>query len=401
MFEAASSGLLSLFAFVAVISFVVVIHELGHFWAGRRFGVHAEVFSVGFGPVLAGWTDAKGTHWRICALPLGGYVRFKGDENAASAPDAETLERLRGEHETPHDVFHFKPVWQRAIIVAAGPIANFLLAIALFGALGAVRGEVRLEPLVGEVVAGSPAEAAGFQPGDRVVSVNGDDISSFLEITQAVFMRAGEPLDFVVDRGGEQVLIEATPERRVMDDQLGGERARGFLGISSSREAEVTLHRYSLLEAPLYGLDRTVETVEQIFGYIARLVTGRASPEYLNGPIGIATTAGQIANIAVSESPSGMVQGEAPTTLDRAARLFLGLLTLSALLSVALGLMNLLPIPVLDGGHLVYYAYEAVAKHPPSPAVQLTGFRLGLALILGMMLVATWNDISYLRDLFS
>lgn len=401
MFETISSGLLSLFAFVAVISFVVVIHELGHFWAGRRFGVHAEVFSVGFGPLIAGWTDRQGTHWRICALPLGGYVKFKGDDNAASAPDAATLARLREEHDAPHDVFHFKPVWQRAIIVAAGPIANFVLAIALFAALGTLRGEVRIEPLVGEVVSGSPAEAAGFQPGDRIISVEGREISSFLDITQAVFMRAGEPLDFVVERDGARVAIEATPERRVMDDQLGGERARGFLGISSSGEAEIRVERYSLLEAPGYGIARTAETVEQIFGYIGRLVTGRASPEYLNGPIGIATTAGQLANIAVDTPSAQAASGEAPSMLDRGGRLLLALLSLSALLSVALGLMNLLPIPVLDGGHLVYYAYEAVAKHPPSPAVQATGFRLGLALILGMMLVATWNDISYLRDLFS
>ncbi|TGY87412.1 RIP metalloprotease RseP [Marinicauda algicola] len=398
MFETASAGLLSLFAFLAVISIVVVIHELGHFQVGRWCGVHAEVFSVGFGPTLVSWHDGKGTQWRIAALPLGGYVRFRGDENAASAPDRKELARLREAHADPGTVFHFKPVWQRVLIVAAGPVANFILAVVIFAALGMIRGEARIEPLVGEVTAGSPAESAGLESGDLILAIDGSPVSGFSDISRTVFMRAGQQIDIAVERDGERITIQATPERRVMDDYLGGERARGFLGIGVSRDAEITHERYSVLEAPAYGVQRTAEAVGMIFDYIARLVTGRASTEYLNGPIGIATTAGQIANIAVSDAAGGTSEtGPA----DRLVRLVLGLLSLSALLSVALGLMNLLPIPVLDGGHLVYYAYEAVAGHPPGPAVQTTGFRLGLALILGMMLVATWNDISYLRDLFS
>ncbi|GGE35945.1 metalloprotease [Marinicauda pacifica] len=401
MFETLSSGLLSLIAFVAVISFVVVIHELGHFWVGRRFGVHAEVFSIGFGPTLVSWTDKKGTDWRIAALPLGGYVRFLGDENAASASDAETLDRLRSDHECADQVFHFKPVWQRALIVAAGPIANFLLAILVFAALGMMRGEVRMEPLVGTVLEESPAAEAGFEPGDLIVSIEGRRVEGFFDVTQAVFMRAGEPLEIVIERDGERRTLIATPERRVLDDPLGGQRARGVLGVSLSPEAQVTTQRYSVLEAPIYGVRQTAETVGQILDYMGRLITGRASTEYLNGPIGIATTAGQIANMAVDANGTAQVEGAGPSGADRLVRLAGGLLGLSALLSVALGLMNLLPIPVLDGGHLLYYAYEAVAKRPPSQAIQMTGFRLGLALLLGMMLVATWNDISYLRDLFS
>lgn len=398
MFETASAGLLSLFAFLAVISFVVVIHEFGHFWVGRRFGVHAEIFSVGFGPTLVSWHDRKGTQWRIAALPLGGYVRFRGDENAASAPDAAELERLRESHVSPETVFHFKPVWQRALIVVAGPVANFILAIAVFAAFGMIRGETRVEPLVGYVEEGSPAAMAGFEAGDLIVAIDGQEVAGFTDITQAVFMRAGQQLDITVERDSRRLVLHATPERRVMDDNLGGERARGFLGIGASSEAQITHDRYSLIEAPAYGVKRTADTVGMIIDYIGRLVTGRASMEHLNGPIGIATTAGQIANLAVSDAgPSGAEFGVAA----RAERLVIGLLTLSALLSVALGLMNLMPIPVLDGGHLVYYAYEAIVGNPPGPAIQMTGFRLGLVLILGMMLVATWNDISYLRDLFS
>lgn len=398
MFETASAGLLSLIAFLVVISFVVVIHELGHFWVGRRCGVHAEIFSLGFGPTLVSWHDRQGTQWRIAALPLGGYVRFRGDENAASAPDRDELARLRESHEDPETVFHFKPVWQRALIVVAGPVANFILAIVVFAAFGMIRGETSVEPLVGQVVEGSPAEAAGLQTGDLIVALDGQEVGGFMDITRTVFMRAGQELDITVERDGQRLVLQAVPERRIMEDGLGGERARGFLGIGASRQARIEQDRVSLIEAPVYGVERTAETVGTIIDYIGRLVTGRASPEHLNGPIGIATTAGQIANLAVSDNgPAGAAVG----VDERIGRLFLGLLTLSALLSVALGLMNLLPIPVLDGGHLVYYAYEAIVGNPPSPAVQMTGFRVGLALILGMMLVATWNDISYLRDLFS
>lgn len=402
MLDLIGSGLLSLVAFTLVISFVVVIHELGHYWAGRLFGVHAEVFSIGFGPTLVSWTDKQGTDWRVAGLPLGGYVRFRGDENAASAPDRETLERLRAERGADVDtVFHFKPVWQRAIVVAAGPFANFVLAVAVFAVFGAVRGEVRHEPLIGVVQEDSAAQAAGFRPGDLVLTLDGQAVRSFEDVSQAVFLRAGQATDFTVRRDGETVALTATPRREMRPDGFGGERAAGFLGVGLSPDAERIVSRYSLLEAPGYGVARTAETAGSILDYMGRLITGRASVEHISGPIGIATTAGQIANTAV-DGPAGAPEGvPAPDAGERLARLATGLFLLAGLLSVALGLMNLLPIPVLDGGHLVYYAYEAVAQRPPSPALQATGFKLGLALVLGMLLVATWNDLSYLRGLFS
>ena len=394
MIDLLGSGLLSVFAFVAVISFVIVIHELGHYAVGRIFGVHAEAFSIGFGPVLVQWRDGLGTRWRIAALPLGGFVKFRGDENAASAPDRDALEQARSAHSDADTVFHFKPVWQRALIVLAGPAANFVLAIAVFAVLGAVRAE----PLIGTVIEGSAAEEAGFRTGDRVVEIDGAPAQSFSDITEAVYIRAGQPMRFVVARDGREVELTAAPERRVREDGLGGERAMGFLGVGLSSEAEIAYRRYSLIEAPAYGVRRTVELTGMILDYIGRLVTGRASVEHINGPLGIATTAGQIANQAVGAEQTNAAPAGAG---DRAAALALGLFTLAGLLSVALGLMNLLPIPVLDGGHLVYYAYEAVAQRPPSLALQAAGFRLGLALVLGMLLVATWNDVSYLRGLFS
>ncbi|WP_273147792.1 MULTISPECIES: M50 family metallopeptidase [Oceanicaulis] len=396
MLDWLGSGTLSILAFVMVMGFVVIIHELGHYWAGRLCGVHADAFSMGFGPTLVSRTDKLGTVWKVSALPLGGFVQFRGDANAASAPDYETLDRLRAEHPDPDSVLHFKPVWQRAFIVAAGPLANFLLAMVLFSILGVMNGERVIEPRIGVVEEGSAAAQGGFMPGDLVTEINGSQISNFNSIREYVATRANQPIRFTVERDGSPVELTVTPDRTLRPDGLGGERAVGFMGVGVSQDAQIQVVRPALWEAPIYGVTRTVETTGTIISYLSRLVTGRASTEHINGPVGIATTAGQLANLAVSDGGAAQPVG----LLTRLERLFVVMLALSALLSVGLGLMNLLPIPVLDGGHLVYYAYEAIAKRPPSPSVQEMGFRLGLGLILAMFLVATWNDLSYLRGQF-
>ncbi|MFN3835732.1 MAG: M50 family metallopeptidase [Glycocaulis sp.] len=397
MTDLLGSGLLSVAAFVAVISFVVVVHELGHYVAGRAFGVHAEAFSIGFGPTLTSWSDRKGTLWRIAALPLGGYVRFLGDANAASAPDQATLQRLRDAREDADRVYHFKPVWQRAVIVAAGPAANFVLAVLLFAIIGMARGEMTIEPRIGGVEAESPAEFAGFEPGDLLLTIDGQRVRTFTDLSQAVMTRAGTPMRFVVERDGEERLLVATPRREMRPDGLGGTRAFGFLGVRLAEDAVWTQRQIGPIEALGHGVERTAHVTSTIVDYLARLVTLRASLEHINGPLGIATTAGQIANTAVAQ-PAAEISG--PDLAGAVFRLVTSLLLLAALLSVAIGLMNLLPIPVLDGGHLVYYAYEAVAKRPPSPGVQAMGFRAGIVLILGLLVVATWNDLSYLVGLF-
>ncbi|VXC48563.1 Metalloprotease MmpA [Oceanicaulis sp. 350] len=396
MLDWLGSGTLSILAFIMVMGFVVIIHELGHYWAGRFCGVHADAFSMGFGPTLVSRTDKLGTVWKVSALPLGGFVQFRGDANAASAPDYETLDRLRAEHPDPDSVLHFKPVWQRAFIVAAGPLANFLLAMVLFSILGVMNGERVIEPRIGVVEEGSAAAQGGFMPGDLVTEINGSQISNFNSIREYVATRANQPIRFTVERDGSPVELTVTPDRTLRPDGLGGERAVGFMGVGVSQDAQIQVVRPALWEAPIYGVTRTVETTGTIISYLSRLVTGRASTEHINGPVGIATTAGQLANLAVSDGGAAQPVG----LLTRLERLFVVMLALSALLSVGLGLMNLLPIPVLDGGHLVYYAYEAIAKRPPSPSVQEMGFRLGLGLILAMFLVATWNDLSYLRGQF-
>ncbi|WP_019961852.1 M50 family metallopeptidase [Woodsholea maritima] len=392
------SGLIGIFTFLIVMSFVVVIHELGHYWAGRLCGVHAEAFSLGFGPKLFGIYDKHGTCWQVSAFPLGGYVRFLGDENAAGAPDRETLERLRAERGPDADkVMHFKPVWQRAFITAAGPLANFVLAIVIFSVFGAVVGEERRAPLVGGVIEGGAAEAAGVQAGDLVIAIDGRPIESFDELRQMIALRGARDAVITVNRDGQVIDLQARVNRELRPDGLGGERRMGFLGVELSRDAQRTYKRYSWLEAPLYGVRFTADMVGNILDYIGRIVTGRSGTEQLNGPLGIATTAGQLTTNTLLVDA-----GEQEVALNQRVGAWVrSLFFFAGLISIGLGLMNLMPIPMLDGGHLVFCAYEAITQRPPSLAVQEMGFKVGLVLVLGILLVATWNDLGYLHGLLT
>lgn len=384
-------GLLTAFSFIFVISLVVVIHELGHFAAGRFFGIHAETFSLGFGPTLFAVRDRAGTVWRIAALPLGGYVRFLGDAGAASEPDQDKLREMRARLGPDADrCFHFKPVWQRAIVVAAGPIANFVLAVTIFTALALAYGDRGLQPIVGHVQEDSPAEAAGFQTGDRIEAIAGQQIHRFADIRAELVWRPGETVVFDILRNDEPMQIRAAARLVDAEDGLGGRRQVAQVGFGPS--GEEYHRRYNLLEAFGAGCARVWQVVSITGRYVARIVTGQAPANMLNGPVGIVTVSGQVAN----QSLEG-----APTASAGAGRVLVNLISLAGLFSIGLGLVNLLPIPLLDGGHLVYYAYEGVAGRPLSARVQAIGFRVGLALVLGMMLVATVNDLSYLRGLFS
>ena len=391
MFDFLSSGLLTIFAFITVISIVVVIHELGHYLAGRWCGVHAEVFSFGFGPTLFAVKDRRGTIWRIAALPLGGYVRFMGDAGAASEPDRARLVEMRARMGADAErCYHFKPVWQRAFIVIAGPMANFILAIAIFSVLAGALGERGYLPIVGEVSEDSPAEAAGFQSGDRILAIAGQEIERFSDIRMALMWRPGEPVTFDIDRDGLQLQLIAAPQSRRLPDGFGGYREVAVVGFNASGE---TYERaYNPVEALGAGIDRVGSVIGTTGQYVWRIITGRASANMLNGPLGIVTVSGQVANGTVDNAPNaGAAVGG----------LALNLVQLAGFFSIGLGLVNLLPIPILDGGHLVYYAYEAVAGRPLSEKAQAIGFKVGLALVLGMMLVATWNDLVYLGGLGS
>ena len=377
--------------FILVLSLVVTIHELGHFLAARACGVAVERFSIGFGRALFSRRDRSGVEWRVGWIPLGGYVMFAGDPNVASVPDAAGLQAMKAEilaRSGPEALarhYHFKPVWQRALVTAAGPAANFLLAIVLFAALFMAFGERTLSPRIGMVEPGGVAEAAGFRKGDLVVEAAGRRIGSFQDLVEVVQVRGGASTDFVVNRDGREIRLTATPEWRRIATEPGAPRV-GRIGLGPTEE--VVRQTFGPVEAVAKGVDRTWRVLTTSVYALGRMITGQMSAEQLNGPLGIAQMSGQIAKAGAEAAPD----------LGRKV-LYAGanLIALAAVLSVGIGFMNLLPIPVLDGGHLLFYAYEAVARRPLAASVQAAGYRVGLALVLALMLFATWNDLQRLQ----
>ena len=386
--------LLYIVPFLLVLTFIVTIHELGHFLVARAFGVKVDRFSIGFGKTIVSRTDRRGTEWRIAWLPLGGYVKFSGDLDASSVPDqaglAELRQRVIAEHGpgAERDYFHFKPIWQRALIVAAGPAANFLLSMVLLTGLFMALGELTAAPRVGQVTPGSPAAAAGFLPGDLIRTVNGRAVDEGADVTEIVMLSAGDPLRFTVDRAGREVVLTATPVRQIEQNAIAGRVriARIGLGLQPLR-SDIRFRRLNPLEAGAKSVERIGSTVNGTVTYIGRIFAGKESGDLLNGPIGIAKAAGGITqqSAAASDDP----------TLS-ALNVLVNLIQLTALISIGIGIVNLLPIPVLDGGHLLFYGYEAVARRPVPARVQEVGYRVGLALLAGLMLIATWNDLQKL-----
>jgi regulator of sigma E protease len=369
---ATGSVLTALISFLVILTVVVFIHELGHFLVGRWCGVGVTAFSIGFGPELVGWNDRHGTRWKLSAVPLGGYVKFAGDINATSAPDPESLARL-----TPAEraiSFHHKSVGKRAAIVAAGPIANFLLAIVVFAGVAFISGRYVLAPRIDAVQAGSAAERAGFQPGDLVQSIDGRPISSFADMQRIISANAGETLAVEVERGGGTVSLDAVPDIRETDTPFGKQRI-GLLGLQGSKDPnDVRRVTYGPIESLQVGVSETWYVIERTFDYLGKLIVGRESADQLSGPIGIAIVSGQVASIG------GLG----------------GIVSLIAVLSVSIGLINLFPIPLLDGGHLLFYGIEAARGRPLSERAQEIGFRIGLAIVVMLMLFATWNDIVHI-----
>ena len=388
-------ALTSIAAFLVVLTFIVTIHELGHFLVARAFGVKIDRFSIGFGKALLSRVDRRGTEWRLAWVPLGGYVKFAGDLDPSSVPDqaglAELKSRIVAERGpgAERDYFHFKPVWQRALIVFAGPAANFLLAMALFTVLFSVVGERIVAPRVLQVAPGSPAAEAGFQPRDLIVAVNGRPVVDGAEVTRTVMMSAGDPLSFTVQRAGAPVSLTATPERRLEDDEIAGRIrvARIGLGLGPMVQSDYRFRRLNPAEAFGKGVETIGTTVGTTATYIGRIFAGKESGDLLNGPIGIAKAAGGVTQQAVAANPD-------PAWMAR--NLTLTFLSFAALVSIGIGIVNLLPIPVLDGGHLLFYGYEAVARRPVPARAQEVGYRVGLALLAGLMLFATWNDLQKL-----
>jgi len=358
--------------FLFVLTIVVFFHELGHFAVARWAGVTVETFSIGFGREIFGWIDAKGTRWKVSWIPLGGYVKFLGDDNAASMPSRRDG---TSEKDLAPGNFHNKNVWQRMAVVAAGPVANFILAIVIFASLFVVLGETVAEPMVDEVRAESAAERAGFQAGDRVLEIDGTYIDSFGDMQRLVMSSAGQSLNIVVERDGAALTLSATPETQEITDRFGNVHQIGLLGIGRNADSQAVRHvRYDPLTALGMGVGETWFIISQTFSYLGSMIAGQADTTQLGGPLRIAQVSGQVATIGFS-----------------------ALIHLAAVLSVSIGLINLFPVPMLDGGHLLFYSYEAARGKPLGEEVQEYGFRIGLALVMMLMIFATWNDLVHLR----
>lgn len=373
---ATGSLFLTLISFLVVLTVVVFIHELGHFWVGRLCGVGVTAFSVGFGQELFGWTDRHGTRWKISAIPLGGYVKFVGDLNPASVPDNEHLDQMTPEQRAVS--FPHQNVAKRAAIVAAGPIANFILAIAIFAGFNYFSGRQVLEPRIEAVQPGSAAERAGFQPKDLILEIDGKRIETFADMQLLVSSSAGEALNFTVEREGQTVALTATPNFVERETPFGKQRI-GLLGVEASKDpAAIKRISYSALGALKAGATETWNLVDRTLNFLRRLIMGWESADQLSGPIGIARASGTALDIGGVYS----------------------LVSLIGFMSVSIGLVNLFPIPLLDGGHLLFYAIEAVRGRPLSEKAQEIGFRIGFVIVAMLMLFATWNDLVHLGTSF-
>ncbi|KQT32599.1 RIP metalloprotease RseP [Sphingomonas sp. Leaf412] len=356
--------ILTLLSFVLVIGPLVFVHEMGHYLAGRWFGVKADAFSIGFGREVAGWTDSRGTRWKLGWIPLGGYVKFAGDMNAVSQPSAEWL-ALPAEERA--QTFQAKPVWQRAIIVAAGPVVNFLLAIVILGGFALAYGDVRTPAVVGQAIPGTAAAAAGLRTGDRIVAIGDRPMDSFEDMVRYVKIRAGERVRVEYVRDGRAAGVDATIATQVQRDRFGNEYKVGLLGISPTDPVVVPV---GLLDAPVVAVARTGQIVRMMVETIGQIVTGRRSVKELGGPLSIAKVSGE------------------QMSLGWDAFVFL-----IALVSINLGFINLLPVPMLDGGHLLFYAIEAVRRRPVAPEAMEWAYRGGLMAVLALMVLVTINDL--------
>ncbi|MET3521524.1 MULTISPECIES: RIP metalloprotease RseP [unclassified Mesorhizobium] len=360
----------TLVPFLFVLTVVVFVHEMGHYLIGRLCGIGVKAFSIGFGPELFGFNDSHGTRWKLCAIPLGGYVKFVGDMNATSSqPSAEDLETLSAAERAV--AFHTQPIWKRAATVVAGPLFNFLLTIAVFAVLFSVYGRPVLDPMVAEVVAGSPAEKAGILPGDRFVKVDGSAVETFADVQRLVQGRAGDAIAFTMLRGGKEITLTATPEPMEQQDALGNKIKVAVIGVANSTElGQPRVITYNPVGAVGAAVEETGHVIQRTGQFLQRFLVGREDKCQLGGPIKIAKMSGQAAKLG-----------------------FEWLVQLVAFLSVGIGILNLLPIPPLDGGHLLFYGVEAVIRRPVSERMMEMAYRAGLLLVLGFMGFVFWNDL--------
>ena len=353
--------------FLFILTVLVFVHEMGHYLVARRNGVLVEVFSIGFGTEIYGWTDSTGTRWKFGAVPLGGYVKMFGE-----SATGEDEERPLTEAEKAVSFSH-KTLRQRVAIVAAGPIANFLFAIVLLAALFGIAGNPRPLAGVGNVQPGTAAAEAGIVPGDRILSIDGETVTWFEDLRRIVSVAPGRRLDIVVARDGGELALQATPKPHQVADGAGGTKTIGLLGVAPDPD-QIGYERQNPAAATWMAVERTIGLSARILSYVGEIIVGSRTSEELGGPIRIAQLSGE------------MAQGGA-----------ISLILFMAALSINLGLINLFPIPMLDGGHLVFYFFEAIRGRPLDQRIQEYGFRFGLILVLLLMLFATWNDLVHLK----
>ena len=360
--------------YVIALSILVFVHEFGHFWVARRCGVKIEAFSIGFGGELFGWTDRLGTRWRVGWLPIGGFVKMFGDADASSRPDFQAAAQM--DLDAQRVSFTHKALWQKALVVAAGPAANFLFAILVMAALFATIGQPFTPPVIGSVMAGSAAEKAGLKSGDVVESVDGVTVRRFEELRQIVVLDSGDPLTLAISRDGQPLTLVATPQIVDEQDLLGNKTKVGRLGMLPS--SEFVMRHEDPATAVWQATRETWSITTSSLATIGQMIVGRRSADDLSGPIGIGQMIGEVSH-----------EG------------FIPLVHLVALLSISLGLINLFPIPVLDGGHLLFYAIEAVSRRPVSERALAFGFRVGFALIVSFFVFVMWHDLSRLFHITS
>ncbi|MBC8038084.1 MAG: RIP metalloprotease RseP [Rhizobiales bacterium] len=353
--------------FLAALTVIIFIHELGHFLVARWFGVAIETFSIGFGREIAGWYDRHGTRWKLCWVLLGGYVKFKGDANAASQPERDSAATREPGN------FHGKPVWQRALIVVAGPVANFILAILIFAGGYAFVGMSYLPPLVAGLSKDGAAEKIGILTGDLIVSIDGRKLKSFQDIREAVLFRAGERLDLVVDRQGQTLAFAVAPQETEEIDAYGRVTKTALLGIEQPGRDKMLVEQLSLPQAGAKAVERTGYIITTTVKYIGRIFVGKENGSKIGGAITVAKIAGEAASLGLYE-----------------------FMLIIGIISVSIGLINLFPIPMLDGGHLVLYGIEAVLGKPVGANVQEWSFRIGLSLVLMLMVMGLVNDIGWI-----
>ena len=364
-----STVMLSVVAFLIVLTIVVFVHEFGHFIVARWCGVTVKTFSIGFGKEIWGFTDKKGTRWRFAWIPLGGYVKFLDDENAASQPSPDKLQNLTPEERD--GAFQNKALWKRAAVVSAGPMANFLLAIAIYTAVNFAIGVRTITPRIGEVMEGMPAAAAGLKPGDVFVSIDGWDIGGFEDVQRIVSINGGRQLTIGVDRDGQRLDFKITPKIEDQKDPFGGTFRRGLIGVKPAGGAEALITKQvGALEALRLGVRETYTNIAQTLQGIGDIIARRQAADQMGGPILMAEVTAKVAELGIAP-----------------------MLLWIAFISANIGFLNLLPIPVLDGGHLMFYAIEAVRRKPLSQRMQEIGFQIGIALVLMLMVYVNLNDL--------